>query len=324
MAQYQKPWLSVEDQVRKLKSRNLEISDSSKAAQALMRVGYYRLTGYLHPFREKVVHTGDDGVPQVTLLNSYEPGTTLDQVMALIDYDRHLRLLMLDAVERIEISVRMRIGYTLGGKSPFAHLDSSTFEENFVRRYRHGAWVAKAQESHQRSHETFVKHFEDAYEGQLPIWALTELLELGQLAVLYGGFQRELATELAQGYGVHTKTHFRSWLASINDVRNFSAHHARLFNRKLVHAPKRPKAGSIPLLEHLNEPGSSKGGFGLYNVIAIMAYLLSNIEPETTWPRQVVELVEEFPATAYLDIESMGFPPQWKELELWIGASPPS
>ena len=244
--------------------------------------------------------------------------------MALIDYDRHLRLLMLDAVERIEISVRMRIGYTLDRKSPFSHLDSSTFEENFVRRYRHGAWVAKAQESHQRSHEMFVKHFEDAYEGQLPIWALTELLELGQPAVLYGGFQRELATELAQGYGVHTKTHFRSWLASINDVRNFSAHHARLFNRKLVHAPKRPKAGSIPLLEHLNEPGSSKGGFGLYNVIAIMAYLLSNIEPETTWPRQVVELVEKFPATAYLDIESMGFPPQWKRLELWIGASPPS
>lgn len=321
---YQKPWLSLEEQVQKLKSRNLEVGDLAQAIHSLNRVGYYRLTGYLHPFRQKTVETKDDGTTQVILLSSYEPGTTLDQVMALIDYDRRLRLLMLDAVERIEISVRMRIGYTLGKKSPFAHLDSSTFEDNFVRRYKHGAWVAKAQESHQRSHELFVQHFDDAYEGQLPIWALTELLELGQLAVLYGGFQREIATELANDYGVPTKTHFRSWLASINDVRNFSAHHARLFNRKLIHAPKRPKAGTIALLEHLREPGSSKDGFGLYNVAAIMAYLLYTIEPGTSWPRQLAELVEQFPTTEQIGIESMGLPPNWKDLTLWAQTSPPS
>lgn len=324
MVQYQKPWLSVEEQVQKLASRNLEVGDTAQAIDALTRVGYYRLTGYLHPFRQKTVETKGDGTTQVTLLSSYEPGTTLDQVMALIDYDRRLRLLMLDAVERIEISVRMRIGYTLGKKSPFAHLDSSTFEENFVRRYKHGEWVARAQESHRRSHELFVQHFEDVYDGQLPIWALTELLELGQLSVLYGGFQRELATELAKGYGVPTKKHFRSWLASINDVRNFSAHHARLFNRKLIHAPKRPKADTIALLDHLKEPGSSKGGFGLYNTVAIMAYLLYNIEPDTSWPRQLVELVEQFPATEHIGIESMGFPSDWKDLELWVKAFPTS
>lgn len=321
MVQYQKPWLSVEEQVQKLISRNLEVGDVDQAIDSLTRVGYYRLTGYLYPFREKTVATKDDGTTQVTLLSTYKPGTTLDQVIALIDYDRRLRLLMLDAVERIEISVRMRIGYTLGQKSPFAHLDSSTFEENFVRRYKHGQWVAKAQESHRRSHELFVQHFQDIYDGQLPIWALTELLELGQLSVLYGGFQRELATELAQGYGVPTKTHFRSWLASINDVRNFSAHHARLFNRKLIHAPKRPKTGTVALLEHLLKPGSSKGGFGLYNVAAIMAYLLYNIEPHTPWPQQLIELVEQFPATEHIGIASMGFPSQWKDLELWAKAS---
>lgn len=314
---YQKPWLSLEEQVQKLAGRGLDIGDTSQAMEEIYRVGYYRLTGYLHPFRQNIVETSDDGTTSITLLNSYEPGTTLDQVIALVDYDRRLRLLMLDAVERIEISVRMRIGYTLGKRSPFAHLDSVTFEENFVRRYKHGAWVAKAQQSHQRSHELFVQHFDNTYDGQLPIWALTELLELGQLAVLYSGFQREIATELAHSYRVPSKTLFRSWLASINDVRNFSAHHARLFNRKLVHAPKRPQAGTIALLEHLREPGSSKDGFGLYNVAAIMAYLLYNIEPDTTWPRQLMELVDQFPIAEHIGIESMGFPPHWKDLDLW-------
>lgn len=322
MVHYHKPWLSLEEQVQKLADRGLDISDASQAMEYIYRIGYYRLTGYLHPFRKKNVETSDDGTIKVSLLSSYEPGTTLSQIASLVDYDRRLRLLMLDAVERIEISVRMRIGYALGKRSPFSHLDSSTFEDNFVRRYKHGAWVAKAQQSHQRSHELFVQHFDSIYEGQLPIWALTELLELGQLAVLYSGFQREIATELAASYGVPTKTHFRSWLASINDVRNFSAHHARLFNRKLIHAPKRPKTGTIAVLEHLLEPDSSKGGFGLYNVAAIMAYLLYNIEPNTTWPRQLIDLVDQFPATGRINIESMGFPPNWKNLDLWATSIP--
>lgn len=313
MARYCKPWLSVEEQVQKLTDRGLIISDVSQAEEQLRRVGYYRLTGYLHPFRQKDTSLGDSG----ELLSSYKPDVTLDQVIALVDYDRRLRLLMLDAVERIEISVRMRLGYALGERSPFAHLDSSTFEENFVRRYKHGSWVAKAKESHERSNELFVQHFDDNYDGQLPIWALTELLELGQLAILYSGLQRETATELAEGYGVPTKALFRSWLASINDVRNFSAHHARLFNRKIIHAPKRPKAGAIAELEHLREPSSPKRVFGLYSVVAIMAYLLYRIEPGTTWPQRLVDLVDQFPASEHIDIGSMGFPEEWKKLDLW-------
>lgn len=105
-------WLSLGDQVQKLESRNLEVGELAQATHSLNRVGYYRLTGYLHPFQQKTVETKANGTTQVTLLSSYEPGTTLDQVMALVDYDRRLRLLMLDAVERVEISVRMRMGYT--------------------------------------------------------------------------------------------------------------------------------------------------------------------------------------------------------------------
>ncbi len=308
MTRYCKPWLSIEDQVQKLADRGLVISSVSQAEEQISRIGYYRLTGYLHPFRQRDTSVDGSG----GLLSSYKPGITLEQVISLVDYDRRLRLLMLDAVERIEISVRMRLGYVLGKRSPFAHLDSSTFDENFIRRYKHGAWVAKAGESHKRSHELFVQHFDDVYEGQLPIWALTELLELGQLAVLYSGLQREIATKIAKDYAVPTKALFRSWLASINDVRNYSAHHARLFNRKIVHAPKRPKAGAIEELEHLRDPSSSKGGFGLYSVVAIMAYLLHEIEPETTWPRRMVELADQFPTNEYIDIGSMGFPQDWK------------
>lgn len=52
-----------------------------------------------------------------------------------------------------------------------------------------------------------------------------------------------------------------------------------------------------------------------------MAYLLYNIEPHTSWPQQLIELVEQFPATEHIGIASMGFPSQWKDLELWAKAS---
>ncbi|MDO4914735.1 Abi family protein [Corynebacterium sp.] len=317
MACYYKPGLNLEGQVQELSDRGLVVNDISRAEEQVRRIGYYRLSSYLHPFRQRDASAGDSG----GLLNSYKPGTTLDQVLALVDYDRRLRLLMLDAVEQIETSVGARLGYALGKRSPFAHFQSFLFDESFISSYKYGAWLAKAGEAQERSHELFVQHFDDAHGGYLPIWALTELLDLGQLAVLYSGLKREIATEVAQGYSVPTKALFRSWLASINDVRNLSTHHARLFNRKLVHAPKRPKAGAIAKLEHLREPGSSKGGFGLYNVIAIMAYLLDEVDPGTTWPQQLTALVDQFPTNEHIDIDSMGFPQDWKELDLWSASA---
>lgn len=321
MGDYQKPWLDLDELIQKLSDRGLDVGVKSEAKEHIYRIGYYRLTGYLHPFRTRVeTATGREGREDIQS-SRYKQGVTLDQIVELVDFDRRLRLLMLDALERIEVSLRMRIGHALGKKSPFAHLESETFEINFVRRYKHGEWVGAARHSHLRSHELFVRHFDEVYEGQLPIWALTELLGLGQLAVLYGGLQREIATEIAGSYGVPTKTLFRSWLASINDVRNLSAHHARLFNRKRIHAPKRPKANMIPELEHLRVPNSSKNGFGLYNVVAIVAYLLRNVEKETQWHRELVDLLDGFPEMKHMGIEAMGFPEEWKSLSLWTNDS---
>lgn len=62
---------------------------------------------------------------------------------------------------------------------------------------------------------------------------------------------------------------------------------------------------------------SFEGGFGLYNVVAIMAYLLDGINPGTTWPQHLIALVDQFPTNEHIDISSMGFPQGWIELDLW-------
>lgn len=74
---------------------------------------------------------------------------------------------------------------------------------------------------------------------------------------------------------------------------------------------------SAPLLDHLNEPWSSKGGCGLYNLVAITAYRLQKVESSLSWLRQLIELADKFPATDHIGIESMGFLPAWKSPVLW-------
>jgi abortive infection bacteriophage resistance protein len=74
---YQKPSLSFEQQADLLISRGL-IADRSFLVETLKRVSYYRLSGYLYPFRiEK---------------DTFEPNTTFEKIWKIYRFDRKLRL----------------------------------------------------------------------------------------------------------------------------------------------------------------------------------------------------------------------------------------
>jgi abortive infection bacteriophage resistance protein len=204
-----------------------------------------------------------------------------------------LRLLVLEAVERIEISLRTQVGHILGERSAFAHLELRNFTPAFTEPYvgeaggmtsKHLEWLARIDERRASSREAFVEHFRTKYDDQMPIWALTEILELGHLTKFYSGLQNDVATRIANHYAVPSKTDLSSWIASTNYVRNVAAHQARLFNRKLVAAPRRPKHGAVPPLAHLrDEDDEPKQDFGLYNALAVMAYLLRSISGHREW-----------------------------------------
>ncbi|MGW0022021.1 Abi family protein [Rhodococcus sp. NPDC003382] len=328
MVEYTKPWLSLEQQVEQLASSGVDVVDRGRAAELLKAVGYYRLTGYLYPFRKSEQYRSDDNRTRTRVLSGYRPDTTLRHAKSIIDFDRQLRMLVMDGIERIEVAVRMRIGYVLGRTSAFAHTDPASFTETFTREgtnpatgeptpSSHARWLQRVDERRAKSDERFVAHFREKYDDRMPVWALTEILELGQLSVLYRGLRQQDAEEIALAFGVPTKKLMVSWLASLNYVRNVAAHHARLFNRKLQHAPARPKVGLVPLLDHLRDEETAKDVFGTYNALAVIAYLLPSIEAKTQWHRQLAALLQTFPTSHVLSIRSMGVPPGWESLDLW-------
>jgi abortive infection bacteriophage resistance protein len=282
----------------------------------------------MYPFRASETYVDDEGRSRVRVLNHYRSGTSIEDAAALIDFDRRLRMLILDGIERIEISLRMRIGYELGRRSAVSHLEPATFVSAFTDPQvdpetkestpsKHEEWIARIRERQHESDEAFVAHFRDKYDDRMPIWALTEIMEMGHLSRLYGGLMNSIATEIAEAYAVPSKRVMSSWIASLNYVRNVAAHQARIFNRKLVTAPKRPNKGQVPLLGHLKDEESCKEVSGLYNALAVMAYLLRVIEPNSGWAERIVELIGSFPDTDYVTRRSIGVPENWSMMDLW-------
>ena len=262
------------------------------------------------------------------MLSGYRASTRLDHAEAIIDFDRQLRLLVMDGVERIEVAVRMQLGYVLGRTSAFAHENPTCFTAAFAQAgtdpvsgepvpSSHARWLERASERQAKSDEQFVAHFREKYNDQMPVWALTELLELGQLSVLYRGLHQQDSEEIAFAFGAPTKRIMVSWVASLNYVRNVAAHHARLFNRKLQHAPARPKPGQVPVLDHLRDEQTAKGVFGTYNALAVIAHILPSIDGGTTWHRRMAALLQRFPASHALSLASIGVPQGWESLDLW-------
>jgi abortive infection bacteriophage resistance protein len=101
---YDKPPLSIADQIALLRRRGLVIADTAVAEHWLEHTNYYRLRGYWLPFED--TPAGGE--------HKFRQGTTFEDVTSLYVFDRHLRLLVLDLIERIEVSVRTQWAHQLG------------------------------------------------------------------------------------------------------------------------------------------------------------------------------------------------------------------
>lgn len=315
---YAKPHLTLDEQASLLQSRGM-VLDHPQAVKWLGMIGYYRLSGYWYPYRLLV-----DGARTDQFLSA----TTLEQVVALYDFDRKLKLLMLDALERIEIGMRCRVGYTLGLRGAYAHLDPASFDRKFTKEppapedpaeapelSRYDDWVTKVEAARERSHEDFVTHFRTKYDGRLPTWVVTELLDFGGLSVLYQGLatsdRNRIAAELdvtdakgGNGPGV------ANWMHLMNYVRNICAHHSRFWNQNMARQVAPKSLRSIASLTHVAELSESDLARP-YPAICVVSYMLRQIDPEATWVSRLVELVERQLPLSGRHPSEMGMPNDW-------------
>lgn len=316
---YAKPHLTVGAQVDKLMERGMLVPNRSEAEQLLRRVGYYRLSGYWYPYREREVQPDGTEVVGPTL----SEGTTISLVMRIYEFDRELRSMMLEALENVEVALRFEIGHTLGRRSIFAHRDPTCLDPSFSRASgeavtsAHSEWLEEFDKQEERSQEAFALHFRKKYGEHFPVWAATEVMTFGTLTRLYSGAQqadRELiATKLdvvtASGRG--DASLFSNWLNHLRHIRNLCAHHSRLWNRVL--SVELSETRGIAELADLNGLGRSR----VYGTITVLAFLLARISPDDDWQARVRKMIEERTTELSLNLGSLGFPPAWETTALW-------
>lgn len=321
--EYQRPYLNFTEQLELMEERGLDCS-MGHAVDTLSRIGYYRLSGYTYPFRRPLPEGVAGETPYQYREAEFMPGYTLDDALNLYTFDHHLRTLCFDAIKAIEVGLRVQIAYVLGKRDRFGYLNRTVLHEQECRRLAPAesidmfdAWIQKfeALKGKARS-EDFVLHYDLKYGGKLPVWVAVEVLDFGSLVRLFSLLRDDDKNSIAQTWGVKSGKRLHSWLLALNVVRNTSAHHGRMWNRNFTYTVGRFVPEIIgPDLHHTADPLHPRK---IYVRLALLAYLVVRIDPRSNWPRSVKTRINKFPRVQGLSPEhDMGFPPSWKEEDLW-------
>ena len=322
LSPYSKPYLSVAKQVELMRSRGMLISDTPKAEICLHRIGYYRLSGYAYPFRHREITKDLHGNEIERLYESFRPHTDFSTIMELYVFDKRLRLLFLDAIERIEVSLRVEVALILGNYGAFSYRYSDAFNRYFSRpdlnaTTPHAKFIEKLDDAFRRSREEFAEHFRSTYSSDLPIWMSIELWDFGTLSTVLNGMKSGDLDQLSHLYNLPKRVFLPSWAQSINFVRNICAHHGRLWNRPLVQQPRPSSPGELPLFQHLTTDEFAQRR--LYAVAAVLQYMLRFVHPTSTWGDRLNSHLETIPKSPHISLRHMGFPVGWRNLPLWNG-----
>lgn len=290
---YEKPFMSLESLADRLIERGLS-ADREDLIEHLRDVDYFRLSGYWNIFKLS------DG--------TFRNGSSFNDVWRLYTFDRQLRLICLDAIERVEVYMRSRLAHLLArDHGPFGYLELEGLPR--LGEERHAAFMRRCYAEYVRSSEPFAVHFREKYgddHDMPPIWTLANMMDFGSVLTLYRGASAEIRNEISDELGVAARV-LESWLVAINTLRNCCAHHARLWNREFGTKPK------IPRDPAWHEPVQVRND-RLFGLLTVLSFLLETVAPNTSWRERLLNLLRTLPED---DLRRMGFADGWEQCPMW-------
>jgi abortive infection bacteriophage resistance protein len=298
---FEKKPTTIEQQIALLKHRGLKIESDEEAAHYLSHISYYRLGEYWHSMQsDKDNHI-------------FKPDSTFSDVIALYCFDRELRLLLFDTIEKLEISLRTKMIYHLSHEfDPWWFQNFSLFTDCLAL----VKTLSSLEEELTRSKDSGIKnHFHKHQDDKRfpPAWKSLEQTSFGSLSKLYGNLKNTIDAKdvIAFEYGAVNHTFLPSWLQSIAQIRNYCAHHARLWNRNLPGTVKLLPKPPHSWLENVPKQHEFQK---LYVHLCLMKYLLNIIAPGNHLTNKLFKLFEKYPN---VDPNALGMKDNWFEEPLW-------
>lgn len=294
---YNKLPIEISQQIEKLKGRGLKFDNEKEAQNHLSNISYYRLRAYIYPFKDN----SQGNQP-------FNADVTFEQIIGLYDFDSKLRLLIFDAIEKIEIALRTQIIYhfalTHGSHwqlKPELYRDSMRFANH----------LDSLQKEIDRSNETFIDHYKNKYTNptEPPSWMSLEVSSMGLLSKIFQNLKKspeKLA--VTSHFGHKDVSVIENWILCFSTLRNICAHHGRVWNRRLIQI-KLPTHPTHTFLKNKSIYTNK-----LYATLSCIEYVLKLIISNSTFNERLKELIKTCPLAP---IKEMGFPKNWLDEELW-------
>lgn len=282
------------------------IEDPLRAQRKLTQVGYYRLSGYWHPaLRFKVISSGN-----IERQDVFQDNTSFESIFDFYLFDKKLRLVLLCAIERVEVFLRTVIAHELGRIDPQAHhhkknfsrfatqVDDKKSESDFdIWHRKHGHLISNSREDSVQFHLKSGR--------PIPIWVACETWSFGTLSKLYSMLNGANQQMICDRLSIDKRQILDNWLINLNGIRNRCAHHSRVCNRPNIRTLILPKVDYFNLLG-VDQLACNK----LYGFILVLWYLLIQFAPGSDWITRIADLLDEMPKVNGFSLKSMGIPEQ--------------
>lgn len=307
---YDKPATTVEDQISMLRDRGLRCDDPAQAVRQMRAIGYYRLSAYWLPFEEPAA-------PGETRSKRFRLGVTWEDIISIYVFDRKLRLLVMEAIERIEVAVRASWTNRLTlAHGAHAHMASELFNDP----WSHAGMLARTAIDIQKSVEVSVEHYKKKYSRPYmpPLWVVSETFTLGQLSLWFAATKDQAVRKgVSKDLGLPSEEVLASVLQLMALTRNICAHHGRLWNRRFVkRLPTIKRLRSELVFETRGPEGRSQTEPQnlIYNTLVVLLHTLHGQNADSSYPDRLAAHME---AATNEQRTAMGFPPDWRTRSVW-------
>nr|WP_306459962.1 Abi family protein [Caviibacter abscessus] len=212
--------LSEKEFIGYLENKNLKFKDKEKAITTLKHISYYKLKEFSYKF--------------INSQNKYLDNIYFEDILDRFFLDKKLRLKLLDAIEIIEISVKINIAKILGKEGLDRYMDTSWW----IKQSKNYKDIRKKLENKNKSilNEESEKKIIDTYknkysddENTLSILIFIEDITWGELIDILEACDDTILQQLCSVYSIK-KTKLINFLSAIRIVRNRASHNNNIID----------------------------------------------------------------------------------------------
>ncbi len=229
----------------------------------------------------------------------YKQGVVFDKIIKIYEFDREIRALLFEIIEEIEIRIKTQIASIFAEKyGAMGYLDKNNFNDKHNKE-KFDEKIKKSKVEHKKTY--VIKHYEEKYEGCIPIWVIMNFFTTGMLDYFYADMKLTDKKKIAKQNNYKTEQSLMSWLRCLRDIRNRIVHFDRLYYWNFINQPS------------LRIEINNNADRALFTqIITLMLLYCSEDKWNNTYLVRLEQLIEKY--EKYIDLQHIGFPENYKKI----------